>query len=92
LSEITHAREPNYFVDEQRNGPFRLWQHQHRFKEVDNGIEITDEVNYAIPFGLFGRLANALFVEKTLNAIFDYRFKALEDLFKDEKTKIRKSA
>ena len=33
-----------------------------------------------------------MFVEKKVNAIFDYRFKALEELFKDDKTKIRKSA
>ena len=92
LSEITHVRKPYYFVDEQRSGPYRLWQHQHCFKQVHEGIELTDEVNYAIPLGLIGRLANVLFVERALNAIFDYRFKALKELFKDDETKIRKSA
>jgi hypothetical protein len=53
---------------------------------------MTDEVNYAIPFGFIGWLANEVFVERRVNAIFDYRFKALEELFKDDKTKIRKSA
>jgi hypothetical protein len=53
---------------------------------------MTDEVNYAIPFGFIGRLANDMFVERRVNAIFDYRFKALEQLFKDEKTKITTSA
>ncbi len=53
---------------------------------------MTDIVNYAIPLGIVGRLANDMFVEKRVNAIFDYRFKALEELFKDDKTKIRKSA
>jgi ligand-binding SRPBCC domain-containing protein len=92
LTEITRVREPHYFVDEQRKGPYKLWQHQHHFKEVKDGVEMKDVVNYVIPFGFVGRLANALFVEKRVNAIFDYRFKALEEFFKDDKTKTRKSA
>jgi len=92
LTEITRVREPHYFVDEQRKGPYKLWQHQHHFKEVNDGVEMRDVVNYVIPFGFVGRLANDLFVEKRVNAIFDYRFKALEEFFKDDKTKIRKSA
>jgi len=27
VTEITHAKEPYYFVDEQRIGPYRLWHH-----------------------------------------------------------------
>ena len=92
LTEITHVDELHSFIDEQRKGPYKLWRHQHHFKEVPEGIEMTDEVNYAIPFGFIGRLANDVFVESRVNAIFDYRFKALEELFKDDKTKIRKSA
>jgi ligand-binding SRPBCC domain-containing protein len=92
LTEITHVNEPWYFVDEQRFGPYALWHHQHHFKEVPGGIEMTDEVNYAIPFGLIGQLANRLFVERRVNAIFDYRFAVLEDFFAKDKTNIRKSA
>ena len=92
LTEITHVDELHCFIDEQRKGPYKLWRHQHHFKEVSEGIEMTDEVNYAIPFGFIGRLANDVFVKRRVNAIFDYRFKVLEELFKDHKTKIRKSA
>lgn len=81
-TEITHVQEPNYFVDEQRFGPYALWHHQHHFKEVDGGVEMTDEVNYAIPFGLLGRLANRLFVEREVNRIFDHRYQVLESFFK----------
>ena len=88
LTEITHVDEPHYFVDEQRKGPYKQWIHRHTFKSVANGIEMTDEVNYAIPFGFIGQLANDVFVERRVNAIFDYRFKALEELFKNDKTKI----
>lgn len=80
-TEITHVDEPNFFVDEQRFGPYALWHHQHRFKPVPGGIEMEDEVNYAIPFGVLGRLAQWLFVGKQVENIFDYRFKVLEQLF-----------
>ncbi len=60
MTEITHVQYHKYFVDEQRFGPY----HQHHFKEVASGVEITDEVNYAIPLGLLGRCAHWLFVGK----------------------------
>lgn len=80
-TEITHVQEPLYFVDEQRFGPYALWHHQHHFKEVAGGVEMTDEVNYAIPFGWLGRLVNWLFVGREVNRIFDHRYKVLEQYF-----------
>lgn len=81
VTEITHVQEPVYFVDEQRFGPYALWHHQHRFKEVPGGVEMTDEVNYAIPLGILGRLANFIFVGREVNRIFDHRFTTLERYF-----------
>ena len=90
VTEITHVKEPEFFVDEQRFGPYALWHHQHRFREVPGGVEMTDEVNYALPLGFLGRLAHWAFVSRQLNSIFDYRFRVLEDFFKSRN--IRKSA
>src|SRR5579862_7988793 len=73
-TEITHLKENHYFVDEQRFGPYSLWHHQHHFKEVDGGVEMTDEVNYAMPFGLLGKFAHWLWVGREVKRIFDYRF------------------
>jgi ligand-binding SRPBCC domain-containing protein len=81
VTEITHVQTPEYFVDEQRFGPYALWHHQHRFKEVEGGVEMVDEVNYAIPLGLLGRLAHWLFVGREVNAIFNHRFQTLEKFF-----------
>ncbi|HNP94525.1 MAG TPA: SRPBCC family protein [Cyclobacteriaceae bacterium] len=87
MTEITHVQEPYYFVDEQRFGPYALWHHQHHFKEVDGGVEMTDEVNYAIPLGLIGRLANWLLVAREVNRIFDHRYEVLESYFNKQKLK-----
>lgn len=82
VTEITFVNEPDFFVDEQRAGPYAAWTHQHHFREIPEGVEMTDNVRYAVPLGLIGRLANHLFVERALNAIFDFRFTTLENYFK----------
>jgi ligand-binding SRPBCC domain-containing protein len=81
VTEITQVAEPNYFIDEQRFGPYALWHHQHRFESVKSGVRMIDEVNYAIPLGILGRLAHWLFVGNEVNRIFDHRFKTLETYF-----------
>ncbi|WPU97753.1 SRPBCC family protein [Mucilaginibacter sp. cycad4] len=81
MTEITHVDNKKYFVDEQRFGPYALWHHQHHFKEIEGGVHMTDLLHYAIPYGVIGRFANAIFIKGKLEQIFDYRVKAIEDLF-----------
>jgi len=81
ITEITHVDEMKFFVDEQRKGPYKIWHHEHHFKQVQNGIEMTDIVSYEIPLGILGRLAHPLLVKNKLNQIFDYRFKKVEEIF-----------
>lgn len=80
-TEITHVVDKKYFVDEQRFGPYSLWLHQHWFKEVEGGIEMTDIVNYGLPLRLLGRIANSIFVQNKLQEIFDYREKVIGQYF-----------
>ncbi|MBK8659186.1 MAG: SRPBCC family protein [Bacteroidetes bacterium] len=82
LTEITHVKDREYFVDEQRVGPYALWHHLHRFREVPGGVEMEDIVHYQLPLGPLGWIAYALFVRQKLEGIFDYRFKILERHFK----------
>jgi ligand-binding SRPBCC domain-containing protein len=81
MTEITHVEQHKFFVDEQRFGPYSMWHHQHHFKEVPGGVEMTDIVHYKLPFWFLGDIANSVFVKKQLNDIFDYRFKAVEKIF-----------
>jgi ligand-binding SRPBCC domain-containing protein len=81
MTEITHVEPGQFFVDEQRVGPYALWHHQHHFKSVEGGVEMTDLVHYRIPLGWLGDLANALFVRRQLESIFNYRWNKLESLF-----------
>jgi ligand-binding SRPBCC domain-containing protein len=82
VTEITHIKEKKFFVDEQIIGPYSLWHHQHMVEETDNGVIMKDIITYQPPFGILGRIANKLFINKKLNEIFDYRKVALEKKFK----------
>ena len=77
LSEITLYDPPHRFVDEQVRGPYRRWHHDHRFRAVGGGTEVTDTVTYALPYGWIGRLAHGILVRRQLESIFDYRTRAL---------------
>ena len=87
MTEITHVEDKKYFVDEQRFGPYSLWHHQHHFKAVNGGVEMTDIVHYKLPFWFLGDIANSLFVARQLKEIFDYRFNKVEKLFVNGKAK-----
>lgn len=41
-----------YIVDEQRLGPYKFWRHEHYFKAIKGGVEITDIVHYYLPVAL----------------------------------------
>ena len=81
MTEITHVKEGAYFVDEQRKGPYKIWHHEHHFKEIEEGVEMTDIVSYELPMGVLGRLAHPILVRKKLEEIFDYRNKVIEEIF-----------
>ena len=77
-------REPEFFVDDQRMGPYKLWHHQHKFREIEGGAEVIDLVHYALPMGPIGKIAHELIeliVKKQLNYIFEYRGEYLERKF-----------
>lgn len=81
MTEITQVKENEYFIDEQRIGPYSLWHHQHHFKKIEGGVEMTDFVHYQLPLGILGDIAHAIFVKRQLNGIFDYRYQFLEKRF-----------
>ncbi len=81
MTEITHVKDKDYFVDEQRVGPYKLWHHQHKIIAIDGGVLMTDIVTYQPPFGFLGAIANTLIIKSKLKEIFDYRTLAVEKRF-----------
>ena len=68
------------FVDQQIRGPYRKWHHLHTFQATADGTLMTDLVTYQLPLYILGNLAHTLWVKRTLNQIFDYRAKVIQQL------------
>jgi ligand-binding SRPBCC domain-containing protein len=82
LTEITHVQEPGMFVDEQRAGPYRIWHHEHRFSQLDDGrTEMADRLTYQLPLTPLSEIFHRCLVRKNLNQIFSYREKMVLKIF-----------
>lgn len=81
VTEITHVANGEYFVDEQRFGPYALWHHKHFLEDVEGGVLMEDIIDYKLPFGILGQLAYPIIVKKQLREIFKYREQKLIELF-----------
>jgi ligand-binding SRPBCC domain-containing protein len=86
VTEITHVIDKEYFVDEQRFGPYALWHHKHFFKEIPGGVEMEDIVDYKLPMGVLGQLMHPVLVRPRLEQIFAYRTQKLVELFGEYKS------
>lgn len=81
VAEITEHEPGRRFVDVQAHGPYRYWRHEHAFEPVDVYTVMTDQVQYELPLGLLGRIAQVV-VARQLQRIFDYRTEAIERIFR----------
>ena len=81
LTEITQVKEPEFFIDEQRIGPYAMWHHQHHLSPLENGVYMKDIITYQPPLGFLGAMANGLIIDRKLKEIFSYRKNILEKRF-----------
>lgn len=87
VTVIKEVEEKKMFVDEQEVGPYKKWHHRHHFKEIEEGVRMTDVVTYAIGFGIVGKLLHYFIIKKRVDDIFKYRKKRIKELFPHEKLK-----
>jgi ligand-binding SRPBCC domain-containing protein len=81
VTEITHVVDKQYFVDEQRFGPYAFWHHQHHFTAIEGGVLMEDILHYKVGFGFLGNLMDGLLVRQEVESIFAFRKKILADRF-----------
>ena len=86
MTEITHVRDKEFFIDEQRFGPYIFWHHKHFISEIDGGVLMEDIIHYKPPLGPIGSLLNSLFIDSKLNSIFKYRELELIKIFGEFKS------
>jgi len=77
------------FCDRQIEGPFRYWRHCHRVQEWqqettgEQGTLLIDTVEYELPFGRVGRLANRIAVRRMLTNVFRHRHDRAGELLRE---------
>jgi len=81
LTEIAHLKDGQYFVDEQRVGPYRFWYHEHIFEVHSSGTKMTDHVTYKVPLGMLGDLMNTVWISRRLRNVFDFRRKKIIEVY-----------
>lgn len=84
VTEIKHIVPGEFFVDEQRFGPYKLWHHRHSFRAISGAqTEVSDHVIYALPFWPFSEIVHALYVKPMHDKVFRYRQQELARRFGD---------
>lgn len=79
ITEITQLEDKQFFVDEQRFGPYAMWHHEHHFEELADGtVLMKDIVNFKMPFGVLGDLFAGAIVKNKVKFIFESRYTILE--------------
>ena len=69
------------FCDVQLKGPFSSYQHSHLFRELGENSELTDQIEYKLPFAKISQLFAPQLIEKRLERTFRYRHRiTLQDL------------
>jgi len=89
-ARISSWQPPTEFVDEQLRGPYRLWEHTHRFYEDGDKTIVEDVVRYELPFWPFSEVFHPL-VRLRLKRIFQFRQSAVRSclLGADEQDKTK---
>jgi ligand-binding SRPBCC domain-containing protein len=80
-TEIIEWKPPHLFIDKQTKGPYRYWEHIHRFEKANQGTDMEDIVRYAVPGFVFAPLVHFFFVGPRLEKIFSFREESLLRLF-----------
>lgn len=71
--KITQFQKPDFFVDEQKEGDFKMMKHEHYFKPIENGTIMIDQFHFETPYGIIGKMINKIFLEKHMTRLLNDR-------------------
>ncbi len=72
-ARIRDVHPPHEFSDWAERSPFKSWLHHHEFLAEGDGSVLKDTVTYELSFGFLGAIANRLFVQRDIEAMFTHR-------------------
>ena len=82
-TRIEAFQPPNFFIDTQVKGPYKLWHHHHEFEDAPGGTLMRDRLDYDLSFGPLGALAHVLFVRRSVEQIFTHRNAVVAETFSE---------
>ena len=84
VSLIAHYDPPFYFQDRMLEGRFRTFEHDHRFREIDGGVLLEDEVRFTMPFGFPGKMVGQIVLVPHISRLLRERFAMLRGIAETE--------
>lgn len=86
-SKITEFEKQDYFADEMIKGAFKSFQHEHHFEDQKDGTLMIDIFFYQSPFGLLGKIADMIFLERYLTSFLLERNNVINECAESKKGK-----
>ena len=83
-SKITAFDRPRHFRDSLVSGAFARFDHDHFFEAVERKILMRDVFDYDAPLWIFGKVADALFLEKYMTKILAERNRLIKQTAESE--------
>ena len=90
-AKISEMKEPHSFTDVMVKGAFHSFTHTHEFIENGSGTIMKDIFEYKSPFGIIGKLADQLFLEKYMRNFLVSRANELKKIAERVTTRMSKS-
>ena len=86
-SKITAFDRPTYFADEMVSGAFSEFKHEHHFTDLNSGTLMTDIFDYKSPYGILGKIADKLFLEKYMINLLAERNRIIKEFSESDNWK-----
>jgi len=87
-AKITEMEKPYHFTDVMVKGAFHSFTHTHEFFEHGTGTIMKDRFSYISPFGLIGKIADKLFLERYMRNFIVMRANELKKIAEKNKSSI----
>lgn len=83
-SQITSFKPPHEFTDIQLSGPYKKWEHTHRFTPAPNGWTlIEDDIRFQLHMGCLGRILGTHIARREILKIFKHRGEQIKKFLTD---------
>lgn len=87
-SKITAYNYPNFFTDEMQKGVFKSFKHDHFFEDIENNKTLMKDIfDYKSPFGIFGNIADKLFLKSYMRSFLTERNQVIKEFAESDKWK-----